>query len=119
MSLTNGKKPSAIAIIATIGVIISIILSLTNFGDRIFKRGAVSAIIAQTVDDNKKAIKENHDKTELDIRAILDTLSSHNTDIEVVKTEVVNLAEKVQAQTTATNKGNDLLIEVLKRLPPE
>ena len=113
MTNGNGKKPSSWAVIAVLGVLVTLFINLTGFGDRIFKRGGVSAVMAQNVKHNGETSLANVTA----ISTLKDTVNKQNTEIEVVKVQVVNLANKVEEQTTATNKNNDLLIEVLKRLP--
>ena len=113
MTNGNGKKPSSWAVIAVVGVLVTLFINLTGFGDRIFNSGGVSAVMAQDVQHNKETIQTAVGA----ISTLKDTVYEQNTEIEVVKVQVVNLANKVEEQTTATNKNNDLLIEVLKRLP--
>ena len=114
----NGKKPSWLAYINIIGIIalITVILKVgVNWGSL----DTNSLLMAQDVKDNQTAIKVNYEKAEVEHKAMNDTLSKHNTKIEVVVVRMDNLADKVEAQTVEQKTTNGLLLELIQRMPPE
>ena len=56
--VTNGGKPSMFAILTAISVLLVVIVNYTKVFDRIFDKGAGSALLAQAVSDNTDDIAE-------------------------------------------------------------
>ena len=50
--LTNGNKPSWLAILTTISLILIVLLNWTRVTDRFFNKGVGSALMAQAVETN-------------------------------------------------------------------
>ncbi|GAG38469.1 unnamed protein product, partial [marine sediment metagenome] len=58
IKLTNGGKPSWLTIFLAICAVAALLLNITKITDRIFNKGATSALMAQTVKDNTEDVKE-------------------------------------------------------------
>lgn len=53
---TNGGKPSWLTWILALSVVLGVVLSVTKLSDRMFNKGAGSALLAQSVKENTKDI---------------------------------------------------------------
>ena len=118
MNIKNGSKPSWLAYINIIGII-SIIIIILKVGINWGSLDTNSLLMAQDVKDNETTITENSKLNDTEHKAMNDTLSKHNTKIEVVVIRVDNLADKVEAQTAEQKTTNGLLLELIQRMPPE
>ena len=113
--LTNGGKPSWLTYLIGIGLIVSLLLNFTKVFDRIGSKSVIPALLAQEV----KEIDARLETTESDMKLNNSKDNKQHTDIEILKKDVANVVKIVEAQTVAQNKTNDLLFEIVAKLPNE